>query len=379
MRAIGWLLPCLLVSCGGGVGVRPDAGASVTVVDPASAREITVVGDEGSASGIFDASIVYPSGASSGLMTYSSVPAQGDVHTRIAASSDGGATWTYIAHVNDAQDVTATFTAADPGCPGAAATQNGRVIHEVSSLVDDPTDAPHRYKVFTHSYLTLAGTPPTLCRDVGVVSLYRAADPAGPWSETPLIGWSSPSPLSSTGVTLRVADVAGLTDCVALTEPGARLRDGGIDLVITCIYPQAGAAAFRQELLRSTDHAATFTRIGTILGSADAQASAGAALNAGDLFVSGATEYVVLSPGGSVHLPGGPSFDGYAGCDVFAIPDPGRAAAGREIVRTLAAPGGLFSGACTYAEGATAMGYVIGIVGAAPRTFRLYDSGVRAP
>jgi hypothetical protein len=39
----------------------------------------------------------------------------------------------------------------------------------------------------------------------------------------------------------------------------------------------------------------------------------------------------------------------------------------------------LFAGACTYAEGATAMGYTMGIVGAAPRTFRLYASGVRAP
>jgi hypothetical protein len=51
------------------------------------------------------------------------------------------------------------------------------------------------------------------------------------------------------------------------------------------------------------------------------------------------------------------------------------------VRRILAAPGDRFSGACSYAEGASAHGYLMSALRleSPPRVFRVYESGVSAP
>src|SRR5690349_2568008 len=79
-----------------GAGVDADTCPALTSIDPTVATELVVAGDAGSTLGIFDPSVVYPAGAPGGAMSYSSVPDQHSIRTRIALSPDAGATWTFV-------------------------------------------------------------------------------------------------------------------------------------------------------------------------------------------------------------------------------------------------------------------------------------------
>src|SRR5690349_11997983 len=157
IRVIGYAV--VIVGCGGGGGstvdapgadARPDAAVAIdappqvdaavcpttTPIDPATAHELTIAGDTGSTLGVFDPSIVYPAGAPGGAMSYSSVPDQHSIRTRIALSADAGATWTYVAEPNT--PVAATVVEDGPDtfpseCTGG--TCSGFMISEVTSLV----------------------------------------------------------------------------------------------------------------------------------------------------------------------------------------------------------------------------------------------------
>jgi hypothetical protein len=91
-------------------------------------------------------------------------------------------------------------------------------------------------------------------------------------------------------------------------------------------------------------------------------------MNAADLFVAGGVEYVSATPGAS----GGK----YLGCEIWPV-DAVRGPPLRSIVASPAR----FAGACTYAEGATAMGYVlpVGFLDVPPRVFRIFATTVPAP
>src|SRR5580692_6519793 len=120
-------------------GVDADArsGCSGTLQPDAAMAPVSVQGDTGSTEGIFDPSLAYPPAATTGYMTYSSVPAAAGVHTRIATSSDHGASWSYVGDVNDSSAATVPTTDLTV-C--LAATCSGTWVHEVSSIVLDPGD-----------------------------------------------------------------------------------------------------------------------------------------------------------------------------------------------------------------------------------------------
>ena len=403
-----WLALLLLAcSCGGGGGSpgrdaaldaagAPEAGPhaalpdaalpdaspcaplpALSAVDPAGTPELVVAGDPGSPLGIFDPSPIYPAGAAGGAMSYSSVSATNDIRTRIAVSSDAGATWQYLADANASSPQTVDSSDA-AACPGG--TCSGRFISEVSSLAFDPfdPDAGRRWKLYTHSYLVLGAD--VLRYDYGFIAEAVAASPAGPWStQRKLVGWTSTSPVSSTGATLLSTSLPELADCLALTEPGVLVLPGGaLDLSLGCVSLDGGAPRIRVVLLRSADHGASFQFLRTLLSSEDARClgSPEGRINAADLFFAGGHEYVSVTPD---------SASGYHGCLVLPIDDPvsgavRRSAAGGPVaVRRLDAPG-RFTGACSYAEGATALGYVVPIafLGEA-RPFRMFRTGLAAP
>jgi hypothetical protein len=362
-------------------GVDAASCPSVTIVDPAGATELVVAGDAGSTLGIFDPSIVYPAGAPGGAMSYSSVPDQHSIRTRIALSADAGATWTFVVEAN--APTPAIVGSTDPAeCPEAAPCV-GAMISEVSSLVIDPDDPDpaRRWKLFAHRYLVEPDN--TLHYRYGTIALQTAPAPEGPWTPpSPLIGWDSPASVSSDGVVHNVSSRAETADCLALTEPGALWRPRGagsaIELALGCVYLDGSTPRIRIVMLRSVDHAASWEFVANLVDGDDA-ACRGAGpwnVNAAELFVADGAAYLSATPG---------AFDGgYDGCVIIPFDDLEagtlvRTAGRADVARTLASPP-RFSGACAYAEGATAMGYTMPILRLdTGRPFRIYATGIVAP
>ena len=88
--------------------------------------------DQGSAEGIFDPSAVVFK--DSVYMTYSSVPTQSLIRTRLAQREAENGTWHFLTEIN------APYNATLPGASCPRGLCEGTVVHEVSSLVLDPTD-----------------------------------------------------------------------------------------------------------------------------------------------------------------------------------------------------------------------------------------------
>jgi hypothetical protein len=266
-------------------------------------------------------------------------------------------------------------------CPGGSCT--GQWIHEVSSLLfdaDDP-DLDRRWKLFTHSYLILPGD--VLAYDMGHIALHVAKDAAGPWTtEGPALGWDGESPISSTGAAANVSKFAQLKDCVALTEPSAQWRNGGIiDLAVGCA---TAASTIRIELFRSLDHAKTFLYTSRLVTADDALCLGGNApkVNAADLFRVAGKSYVSVSVPGPNIL----GFDGYRGCHILELTSGGdgvaRDSAGAPIVaRKIDATDARFIGACSAAEGATQMGYLVSMLpnDTLPPEFRIFSTAAPLP
>ena len=375
------MILCVVIGCGGNGAANPDAEnadapapidtaidaafcPAIATLDPSALAEITVAGDT-PALGIFDPSIVYPSGATTGVMAYSAVPDQETIRTHIAASTDHGATWTLVTEVNTPE----ASTQPSPECGGT--TCSGNLISEVSSLVfdaDDP-DTSTRWKLFAHRYLV--GPNVALHYAIGTITLQTAAQPQGPWTAPQkLIGWTGSSSYSSTGVVANVSTMSGTaSDCIALTEPAAIWLPGTLDLAVGCVYDPA-APKIRIELLRSTTHATSWGSVSTLLTADDAACSGlQPGLNGADLFASGGTEYVVATPADAT---------GYRGCLVFTVDDivagkVKRDAQGKAIVdRAMTAS--QFDGACTFADGANGYALDVGFFASA-RPFRIFHAG----
>jgi hypothetical protein len=352
----------------------------VTTVPRSTTNQLAVEAGPPAALGTFDPSLVYPRGAASGAMAYSAVNATADIATAMAVSTDEGRTWRGAGLVNAAVPQSVSVPGTSTRCAGGTCT--GTLIHEVPSLVDDAEDpdTSRRWKVFVHSYLVLSSGAPAY--DLGYVGLFTAPLPTGPWTdEGKALGWLGESSFSSEGAHTLASTIPAVSDCIAFTEPGALVRGtGSLDVALGCAYASGGVAHLRIELLRSTDHARSFTYVSRLLDETDA-AAFGSDVNAADLFVVSGRTYLSVTPAGPTAL----GFVGYRGCAILALTAEGdgveRDDAGAPLVcRRLDGPGQPFSGACTYAEGATAVGYLLpqlSLDGGVP--FRIFSSGVQAP
>lgn len=354
-----------------------------TLVDIGTASDVTIANEPGAPAGIFDLSVEYPPGAPGGALTYSAVEATNSISTRIAVSDDAGATWTYVGSVNQSEDTSvAVASSSQKGCPGNVCV--GRLIHEVSSLIydaDDP-DPSQRWKVFTHSYLV--GTGDALYRDLGYISLFTSPEPIQPFTFAgKVLGWNGESTFSSNGALTNASSIQQLSDCIVLTEPGALWRPGGIiDLAIGCATAQPNFP-IRIELLRSFDHAKTFQYAGRLLEASDSYCLGGTRdqINAADLFFAGGKSWLVATPAGTI--PGFPD-TGYRGCFVLPLATGGMAVErdgnGAPVVeRFLDSSDGRFTGACSVAEGASALGYVVHELASSGPPFRALASTTAAP
>lgn len=380
---VRWLWICAICGCGGGGSNTPDATATVDTAGTADAgpdgatcppgadrpgpyaARVTIEGDT-AARGWIDPSIEYPAGADFGLMSYTTVPDEPHVHTAIAVSTDHGASWHYQGDVTAAVPI--TIDSSDPAVCGAT-TCTGTWVHESSSLVLDPSDPDpdRRLKVFVHSYFYGA----MQWFRLGYVALYTSATPDGPWTETKLFGWDSPSSVSSTGVVYNVQtdpQLAGLDDCFIVAEPGANVRaDGTIDVALGCVKIAGSVGTIEIRLVRSTDHGASWSFVSTLLTPDDGTLLGAAQrhINGADLFYAGGSYHLIVTPDGPVDAPGGGgTFDGYRGCEVVAIEDldagtVARCGGAPVVEAAYMGEPGRFTGACSAAEGDTVDGVLI--------------------
>jgi hypothetical protein len=370
-------------------GVDGCAGALSHGLD--SAHPLVIAGDPGGAQlGYGDPSMIYARGDTAGYLTYT-VVTQGNLFQRLATSSDAGASWAYLTDVNAATPITIDTTD-DTVC--GAATCTGTWVHEVSSIVDDPTDMTRRYKILAHSYFATSNGTPRY--EIGSIDLWTA--PAltlqTTFTETRLLGWRSSSSRSTSGVGTVVTTDASLApllgDCIALTEPGAMVHDGTIELALGCLrYESATSLPIDIRLLRSTDHAVSWSAVSTLLGTDDAIAIGatgpqGPQINAADLFRVGEAIYLFATPNGPVTTIG-TATNGYRGCYAFRIDDlpaghVARCGTAPSFAEQIVGPAGLFHGACTYREGAPAAGVlVLSADVTRPAPFALFATGLSIP
>ncbi len=392
--SLGMCVVAFLVGCNSFTQTAPDAGVPGSDGGPNAGtvplvKSLVVAGDPDEGLGIFDPSIVYALGSDGGFLVYSVVPDALHVHARMGTSSDQGRSWSYVGEVNEAPE--ASVNTSDLSVCGQP-TCFGTLIREVPSLVVDLDDVPsRRFKVFTHTYFTDGAMG--MHRDIGYIELETSPGPGGPWTQTPLLGWNGSSPLSSTGVAQNASTdpaLSGLSHCITLTEPGALFRSlptgDVIDLALGCAFVYNGEIAIEIDLIRSTDHAASFTFVATLLSANDALAlgSARPQISAPDLFQVGAKTYLFATPGGPVQYPGGGVGTDYRGCLTMEILDldAGTLArtGGRPVVVSSFLGASLqFVGACSAAEGAPELGVAGDVLATSPPFFGIFATHRPAP
>lgn len=327
---------------------RAGTGPAATIqAEPSAAttsgyRTLAVAGNPEPA-GIADAALLR---STSGTiwMTYAAVDASGSGSirssaVRLAHSDDGGNSYLYDAEIG---------TPAPTGLPSG-----GEWHYRTPWLIEDPTDpiAERRFKLFAHRYFfSLVG--PVVDFQTSAIVMWTAATPNGPWAdEAVVLGWSSGTPAAlQPYVDVRELH-ASLQECLWFDEGSAAVRDGGIDFALSCAIddPFAEGRARKIVLLRSSDHAATFSYVATPLVPNDAVALGGDSFSRPALVPgAGAAPLLIATPVVALDGTG-------LGCIAYPFADP---AAGTlfveeetpQILLNLP-PSGTNSGACTWDRG----------------------------
>ena len=355
-------------------GGRPTGGGP-----PSGARAIVVPGV--GPNGIFDAA---PVGDGARVwMSYTEVsqhPAEARLpveSTRIALSTDAGATWSDVALVNVATPH--TLPPPDDTIPAAW-------VHEVSRLFFDSwAGAGSRWMLLWHRYVTAwAGGAPQRRFQHGWIALRTAGAPDGPWgAERKLFTGTLYDPADDAfggppefRLDQLFPGAGALGDCAVFTEPAVLVRSEGVYVALKCAGPTGGKIT----LLRA-DHAfSSVTWIGDLVDDAEATLldAAWDGFSAPELVETASGVYLIVSP---TEGPGSI----YRGCQVLRVTNIRAAAVERSAgvlvpVAEVGGDPGAFSGACGWTREATASGIIYGQVfpGRAPE-FRLFGSGITLP
>jgi hypothetical protein len=350
-----------------GAGAPRTVQVTPRAYSAAAERALVVSGDD-SPSGIYDPSVLV-SGAHAWL-AYSSVDyhldAQDhrvqDVGIRLARSDDAGATWTFVRTV---AAPSADVSVADP-LPGhpvcGAATCTGHWVHETAWLVEDPTaPAAERFLLLAHQYFlyppdaTVDGKSATQYH-LGAIVAWTAASPGelGAAPARTVLRWDLTPAVHFTGGQ-NVNALPGLEGCLAVAEGSATARGGGLDLALTCPYGSGSPTPQKVVLLRSTDHARTFSLVATLLEPSDASELPGASFFTAPALLAAADAAPVLVVT--------PSFGGvYGGCAVIPFADPATGTLRRKengkpaVIRLDPTAAGTMGGACAVARALPAVG-----------------------
>lgn len=272
------------VAANNAVGSGPYSAvvtARARAADSADYEPITIIGDPGSPSGIYDPSLLRSS-AGDLWLSYSSVnyyingsgDLVQDVGIRLANSVDNGSTYYYTTTIASPTD--ATVTDSDPAMSACGAvTCSGRWVFETSWLVEDSgdPDPDRRFKLFAHQYFINPGSSGSATLyHLGAVVMWTARAPDSSWSApTVLLGWPLTTPDLSP-----MMDISGLSadtaNCLLVAEGGVTLNAGRLDMAFSCPYLDVSSNTIVQKivLLRSSDHGRSFQYVATLLTPDDA-------------------------------------------------------------------------------------------------------------
>ncbi len=300
-------------------------GAKAEIYDPRAWPLLTIEGDV-SPMGVFDPSLAVSADGGEVFVSYTSLVSGKSLQTRVASSTDQGQSWRWLTDVNRAAPLTLATT--DVSVCGAAMC-TGTWVHETSSLVLDPQDPDpsQRVKVFTHAYFVTASG--AVRYDIGSIDLHTTSEltTGAAWRQTRLFGWASSSPQSSAGAAFNISSPGvldgKLSDCLIVSEPGALVRGGTIELALGCVGSRGAERPLSIRLVRSGDHGRSWRFVSTVLDEADARALGaegplGPQLNAASLYEAGGALRLLVSPNGPVGNAGG---NGYAGCTQLRFSD----------------------------------------------------------
>lgn len=372
----------LLLVCGCGDGGNSDNNT------PHAAVELQMIATPGD-DGVFDPAPVWD-GVTSLWMSHSSVnwssddPALSQVHTRIALSQDGGASWVDTGidpnHSNLLPDFQVTV-----GVDMIWATWR----FEVSRLFHDPydRDANRRWKMLWHRVLAIGNPTPTALFQNSWIGYSSAASPVDSWSDErklftgllynnadmdPIIG-PPEFPLNTTFS----ADLGG---CTVITEPGVLARSEGIYISLHCTGEK------KIILLRCDRSFSNCDYLGDLLSADDAAAFSRNDqpidfFSAPELVETTTATYLIVT--GVVEES---AVDNrYNGCLVFRVSDLANASLDRSggepvLVTRVNGSSGSFNGACGYDPYDTVDGIIYSeLTPASSPRFHLFSSQVTLP
>lgn len=369
-------------------GEGPAATVSITPKAVAAFNAfgaVDVLGDASATSGIYDASLLSQS-TTDVWMAYSSVryflQVSGstlvqDVSTSLARSTNGGSTFNFVRKLGAAGPATVT----DPARTACGATTcSGRWVYETPWLIDDNTDpnSARRFKLFAHKYFLSPGrVQGASLYHLGAIVMWTAPSLAGTWSsESSVIGWNS-TPAELLPVASNINALSGTSDCILVGEGSAAVTSVGIDFVFNCPFSSGGAIPQKIVMLRSTDHAASFQFVSTLLEPTDAGSFGGAQyfsapsiIPGGGTLNNGNGQALLVTPVLSRSVNGGAAADFYSGCVVIPFADASAGALIRDSANTPLAiatiPRALtpvlanhLYGACAWDRGISATGILI--------------------
>jgi hypothetical protein len=367
-----------LNACGGGGGGGGDRPIS------AGAVELSVANSPAT-NGIFDAAPMSDSGNTlwmsySSVTASSNVPTLGQVHTRIASSTDAGSTWTDIqVDPNNSTSNRDDFQIGSDWYTWRS---------EVSRLLFDPydSDTNRRWKLLWHRYVTRYDNLRLF--SWGWIGLSTAAAPGGTWSpEQKLFTGtdydSNLGPPQFPLATVNYPDTSQLGSCTVFTEPGLLARNEGVYVSLQC------TGAGKIILLRcdrgatgSTNAFSACSYLGDLLTDSEAAqfSLSGQSLDgfaASELVDAGGNTYLIVTG----HESQG---DAYRGCLVFRINDLDAATVERSngnpvLVKRITGTAGSFNGACGYHVGARGSGIIYSEINTSAPHFRLYASHIQLP
>ena len=345
-------------SAGGGAVVAPDFRA-ITVAgiaeelgyfDPAPTRD-----DEGR----LTMSYSHVSRDSSGINL---------IETRLATSSDGGNSWADSGVLVNQANVFPVNT------------ETVATAHEVSRLVYNPYSlaaGADPWLLAWHRYLSvLVGSDTQRLFEHGWIAVKSGATAATLDDERKLftgLAYDTVNNSDALGEPEYPLDsmYAGLSDCVAFSEPGLLPKSDGIYLSLLCAR---AAPPGKIVLLRCDHHMNNCDYLGDLIAGSEA-----AALDAGydnfsasEIVSAAGKDYLIVTPSQSTL---------YRGCVVYEIIDlPGAAllrdSSGRDRPVAVFEAHGDFNGACGYTEGLKGSGIIISeaFFNSLP-VFRLFTTG----
>lgn len=314
-------------------------------------------------------------------MTYSSVSYYGiplvqDVSTSLAFSSDGGNTFNYVRTLGNATNATVTVT---NGNVCGSTTCNGRWVYEVPFIVDDASDpdTSRRFKIFAHKYFLYPAANPATIYTLGAIVMWTAPAPDGTWSaEQSVLGWTLTPPELTPNRIVNAIDPA-LNQCLVVSEGSATTFNGALDFVFAC----SNGITQKIVQLRSTDHANSFTYVGTLL-----QASDGAAFNAN--YFSAPTliatetnaQLLIATPVAARTINGTSLPNAYSGCVAFPVASEQNATLFRSSsgipLAILQIPAAInqLNGACAFERNTTSLGVLMNAATIVPLNFGILNT-----